>query len=109
MEEIVKNKVKSLLQRFTAAYAFVFNVEYNSVNGFSHGPEKWRAVYLARETLGFRDSVICDYYKAPSGQLMDKVNGLKIALEIDDELMIKFEQLKRIWVLITDPDLKIEI
>lgn len=94
------------LDRFTALVAFVCDYRYESLRGFET-TGKMQASFMAKQFLKIDDGVLSAYYRCGVEQMQSWWVDMKIQMELDDAFLIQFHQVQRLWINMTDPELKI--
>ena len=95
------------LERFTALYAFVSATAYNSLLGFDTDG-KMEASYFAKKILKLDDGVLSTFYRCNVAYMRNKWEDVIIQMELDDNLLLRFHQVQRLWILATDDELQIK-
>lgn len=96
----VSNRIKTL-NRFTAVIAAVLDLDFNSLRGFDT-QDKLLASYVAKKVLQLDDGLLSTYYRINVDFMRRGWEDKQIALLVNDQLLIQCEQIKRLWLLLTD-------
>jgi len=100
-KEIISENVKTL-NRITSCVSFLFNTDYNGLRGFNDEGNKFECAYLAKKLTGYDDGVISTYFRTNVGYMRNKFEDIAIQLEIDDDLVMKFGQVRGLWRVVED-------
>ncbi|WP_271856109.1 hypothetical protein [Patiriisocius marinus] len=87
------------LQRITACFAFIFNVEYNSLRGLIDTKEKIQCAVIARDLLGLSWRELGVYFNINKKYLEHKAQDLRIEVELNDVLFCKLQGVQKLWSL----------
>lgn len=92
--------MENKLNRFTACYALVMNVEYNHIRGFA--PVEWKmlCIYVAHRTLGVSYHVLAAYYRVSKRSIEERMEDVSIQVLIDEELNVKLGNVRLYWELV---------
>lgn len=89
-----------ILSRITCFVGAILNVEYNSMRGFEDTKEKFYCAYIAKNLTGMGDGVISTFYRVNTKYMLNKFEDVQIALQIDNDLVLKLNQVKSFYELI---------
>ena len=87
------------LNRFTACFAFVMNVEFNHLRGFAPCETKMLCIYVAKRTLGIDSRILAAYYRLDRQYMEKKLHDIAIKLLIDKDLQNKLGNVRLYWEL----------
>ena len=87
------------LNRLTACFAFIFNKNYYDIRGFLDSDAKVQCAFLAKELLGYSWLDLGKYYSIDRWYLRNKMNDVKIEVELSDHLALMMSGVRQLWRL----------
>lgn len=89
------------LNRFTACFAFVMNVDFNHIRGFADRDVKMLCIYAAMKELDVNVWELSNYYRLPKLFIFEQMRHIAVQTLVNDDLRNAIDDVLLFWNLLT--------